>query len=253
MVISVVIPVYGCKACLEELHRRLVASLEAITPDFEIILVNDACPQNSWETIREIALKDKRVRGLDLSRNFGQIRAITAGLNHARGEWIVVMDCDLQDKPEEIARLYSKALEGYDVVFSRRTARRDTLFKRASSKIFHAVYGYFTDNAFDSTLGNLSICRRVVADNYKRMGDRNRAYILFIKWMGFKSAVIDIEHSERSSGRSSYTLKKQLRLAGEIITTQSNKPLTLSIKVGCTVIFASFLYPLVFFFLTVSL
>jgi dolichol-phosphate mannosyltransferase len=247
MVISVVIPVYGCKACLEELHRRLVASLEAITPDFEIILVNDACPQNSWETIRDIALRDGRVKGLDLSRNFGQIRAITAGLNHAKGEWVVVMDCDLQDKPEEIARLYSKALEGYDVVFSRRTVRRDPFFKRVSSKIFHAVYGYFTGNAFDSTMSNLSICRRVVADNYKRMGDLNRAYILFIKWMGFKSAAIDIEHSERSSGRSSYTLKKQLRLAYEIITTQSNKPLTFSIKVGCAVIFASVLYPLVVF------
>jgi dolichol-phosphate mannosyltransferase len=248
MLISVVVPVYGCKACLEELHRRLVASLEAITPDFEIILVNDACPQNSWETIRDLALKDKRVKGLDLSRNFGQIRAITAGLNHAGGEWIVVMDCDLQEKPEEIARLYSKAQEGYDVVFSRRTTRNDTFFKRVSSKIFHALYGYFTGNAFDSTIGNLSICRRVVVDNYKRMGDRNRAYILFIKWMGFKSAVIDIAHSARSSGRSSYTLKKQLRLACEIITTQSNKPLTLSIKIGCAVIFASFLYAFVVFF-----
>jgi dolichol-phosphate mannosyltransferase len=248
MAISVVIPVYECKACLEELHRRLVASLEAITPDFEIILVNDGCPHNSWETVREIALKDKRVKGLDLSRNFGQIRAITAGLNHARGEWIVVMDCDLQDKPEEIARLYSKACEGYDVVFSRRATRRDTFLKRVSSKIFHALYGYLTGYAFDSTIGNFSICRRVVTDNYKRMGDRNRAYILFIKWMGFKSAVIDIDHSERSSGRSSYTLKRQLRLACEIITTQSIKPLILSIKVGCAVIFASFLYPLLAFF-----
>ena len=245
MVISVVIPVYGCKTCLKELYRRLVTSLEAITPSFEIILVNDACPQNSWEIIREIALKDMRVKGLDLSRNFGQIRAITAGLHHAAGEWIVVMDCDLQDSPEEIHRLYSKAQEGYDVVFSRRTQRKDKFLKRLSSKMFHAIYGYFTGGAFDSTISNFSICRRMVADNYKRMGDRNRAFILFIKWMGFKSAVIDVEHSERSSGRSSYTLKKQLRLAFEIITTQSNKPLVMSIKVGCAVTIASFLYGLV--------
>ncbi len=248
MVISVVIPVYGCKTCLKELYRRLVTSLEAITPSFEIILVNDACPQNSWEIIREIALKDVRVKGLDLSRNFGQIRAITAGLHHATGEWIVVMDCDLQDRPEEIHRLYSKAQEGYDVVFSRRTARKDKFLKRLSSKIFHALYGYLTGGAFDSTISNFSICRRMVADNYKRMGDRNRAFILFIKWMGFKSAVIDVEHSERSSGTSSYTLKKQLRLAFEIITTQSNKPLVMSIKVGCAVTLASFLYGVVVFY-----
>jgi dolichol-phosphate mannosyltransferase len=245
MVISVVIPVYGCKASLEELYRRLVASLEAITPSFEIVLVNDACPQNSWEIIREIALKDPRVKGLDLSRNFGQIRAITAGLHHATGDWIVVMDCDLQDRPEEIHRLYAKTLEGYDVVFSRRTARKDKFLKKLSSKIFHALYGYLTGGAFDSTISNFSICRRMVADNYKRMGDRNRAFILFIKWMGFKSVVIDVEHSERNSGKSSYTLKKQLRLACEIITTQSNKPLVMSIKVGCAVTFASFLYGLV--------
>ena len=245
MEISVVIPVYGCKACLEELYGRLVTSLEAITPSFEIILVNDACPQNSWETVRDIALRDMRVKGLDLSRNFGQIRAITAGLHHAKGEWIVVMDCDLQDRPEEIHRLYSKAREGYDVVFSRRTVRRDTFSKRVSSKIFHALYGYFTGGALDSTISNFSICRRMVADNYNRMGDRNRAYILFIKWMGFNSAVIDIDHSERSAGKSSYTLKKQLRLACEIITTQSNKLLTIPIKIGCIITFASFIYTMV--------
>ncbi|MGD0400940.1 MAG: glycosyltransferase family 2 protein [Syntrophobacteraceae bacterium] len=245
MVISVVIPVYGCRASLEALYSRLVTTLEAITPSFEIILVNDACPQDSWETIREIALKDARVKGLDLSRNFGQIRAITAGMYHAVGEWIVVMDCDLQDRPEEIHRLYSKAQEGYDVVFSRRTARQDKFFKRLSSKLFHALYGYFTGGEFDSTISNFSICRRMVADNYKRMGDLNRAFILFIKWMGFKSAVIDVEHSGRNSGRSSYTFKKRLRLACEIITTQSNKPLVMSIKAGCALTIVSFLYGLV--------
>ena len=183
MEISVVIPVYGCRASLEELHRRLTASLAAITPDYEIILVNDACPQNSWEVIEQIAKKDSRVKGIDLSRNFGQIRAITAGLHYAEGEWVVVMDCDLQDKPEEIVKLYNKAKEGYDVVFSRRTERKDTFFKKLSSKFFYWIYGYFTSGAFDHSICNFSISRRMVMDNYKRMGDQNRAFILFIKWM----------------------------------------------------------------------
>jgi dolichol-phosphate mannosyltransferase len=244
MDISVVIPVYGCRACLEELHRRLVASLEVITPRFEIILVNDACPQNSWEIIKQIALKDPRVKGLDLSRNFGQIRAITAGLHYAEGEWVVVMDCDLQDRPEEIIRLYNKAQEGYDVVFSRRAIRKDTFLKKLSSQVFYFIYGYFTAGIFDHSICNFSISRRMVMDNYKRMGDQNRAFILFIKWMGFKSAVIDIDHAERTSGKSSYTMRKQLRLAAEIITTQSNKPLILSIKVGFTMALVAFLYAL---------
>ncbi len=242
MDISVVIPVYGCRACLEELHQRLVTALAAITPRYEIILVNDACPQNSWEVIKQIAMKDPHVKGIDLSRNFGQIRAITAGLHYADGDWVVVMDCDLQDKPEEIVRLYNKAQEGHDVVFTRRAVRQDSFLKKLSSGVFYWIYGYFTAGAFDSSIGNFSISRRIVMDNYKRMGDQNRAFILFIKWMGFKSAVIDIDHAERAAGKSSYTLRKQLRMALEIITTQSNKPLILSIQFGLAMAVLAFLY-----------
>lgn len=248
MKISVVIPVYGCPACLEELYRRLVLSLQALALDFEIILVNDACPMNSWEVIKRIALKDPKVKGIDLSRNFGQIRAITVGLEFVTGDWVVVMDCDLQDKPEEIVKLYQKAQEGYDVVFSRRMTRKDTFFKRVCSKVFYALYGYFTSGAFDSSICKFSISRRMVMDNYRRIGDQNRAFILFIKWMGFKSVAIEIDHSERAAGKLSYTLRKQLRLAMEIITTQSNKPLVLSIKIGFTVALLAFLYAVVLIF-----
>ena len=126
MDISVVIPVYGCKAALPELHRRLTESLSQITNEYEIILVDDNCPQNSWEEIVELCQKDEKVKGFHLSRNFGQIRAITAGLDKSKGDWVVVMDCDLQDRPEAIVELYQKAQEGYDVVFARRTERVDT-------------------------------------------------------------------------------------------------------------------------------
>jgi len=242
MDISVVIPVYGCRACLEELYQRLVVALAAITPSYEIVLVNDACPQNSWEVIKKIALRDPHVKGIDLSRNFGQIRAITAGLHHAEGEWVVVMDCDLQDKPEEIAKLYKKAQEGYDVVFARRTIRQDTFFKKLSSKLFSWTYRFFTSGVYDNSICNFSISRKLVIENYKRMGDQNRAFILFIKWLGFKSTVIDIDHAERVSGKSSYTMRKQMQLALEIITTQSNKPLILSIEVGFSVSLLAFIY-----------
>lgn len=108
MDISVVIPMYGCKAAVRELHQRLVKTLEQITEDFEIIMVNDACPQNSWEVIEEICKEDRRVKGIEMARNFGQIKAITAGLDYSTGDWVVVMDCDLQDRPEEILNLYNK-------------------------------------------------------------------------------------------------------------------------------------------------
>jgi dolichol-phosphate mannosyltransferase len=256
MDISVVIPVYGCRACLEELHRQLTAALAALTSDYEIVLVNDACPQNSWEVIKAIASRDPHVKGLDLSRNFGQIRAITAGLHHATGDWIVVMDCDLQDKPAEIARLYAKAVEGYDVVFSRRAERKDGLVKQLLSGLFYRTYAYFTAGGFDSRISNFSISRRIVIENYLRMGDQNRAFVLFINWMGFRSTVIDIDHAERASGKSSYSLRRRINLALEIITTQSNKPLILSIRAGFTVSLLALIYAVYlvvrFFYLGVS-
>ena len=110
MDISVVIPIYGCRAALEELHRRLTDTLVAMDKEYEIILVNDNCPQNSWEVIQQLCKKDKHVVGIELSRNFGQIQAITAGLDYSKGDWVVVMDCDLQDRPEEIPNLYKMLL-----------------------------------------------------------------------------------------------------------------------------------------------
>src|SRR5450759_2102429 len=137
--ISIVSPVYGCKTCLYELYYRLKETLEKITPDFEIILVNDASPDGAWDIIVELANKDKRVKGIDLSRNFGQHYAITAGLDRSNGEWVVVMDCDLQDQPEEILKLYDKTKDGFDIVLAKRTNRKDSFVKKTFSMIFYNI------------------------------------------------------------------------------------------------------------------
>ena len=118
--ISVVVPVYGCDESLPELYKRLVATLSEISSDFEMILVNDASPDDSWNQIVALTTVDSRVKGINLSRNFGQHYAITAGLDYANGHWVVVMDCDLQDQPEEILKLHAKAMEGFDIVYARR-------------------------------------------------------------------------------------------------------------------------------------
>lgn len=232
MDISVVIPVYGCRAALPELHRRLCESLTKITDSFEIILVDDDCPQNSWKEIEKICACDSRVIGLHLSRNFGQIRAITAGLDKSVGDWVVVMDCDLQDKPEAIVDLYEKAQEGYDVVFARRKGRKDSVITKFLSRCFYKVYDYFTDGNFDSALCNFSISKRIVIDSYCRMREQNRAYTLFIKWLGFNQTAIDIDADERFEGKSSYNLRRKMKMAFEVITSQSNKPLMFSVKAG---------------------
>lgn len=242
MDISVVIPVYGCRAALPELHRRLCESLEQIVDTFEIILVDDCCPQNSWEEIKKLCEKDKRVVGMHMSRNFGQIKAITAGLDKSRGDWIVVMDCDLQDRPESIIELYNKAQEGYDVVFAKREGRVDSAITKFLSRSFYKVYDYFTDGTFDSSICNFSISKRKVIDAYCRMREQNRAYTMFIRWLGFNQTAINLKADARYDGESSYNMKKKLKMAFEIITSQSNKPLMISVKAGFAIAVIALIY-----------
>lgn len=232
MDISVVVPVYGCRAALPELHRRLTETLTKITKDYEIILVNDFCPQNSWETIEQLCEKDSKVVGIELSRNFGQIYAITAGLDKSKGEWVVVMDCDLQDRPEEIINLYNKAQEGYDVVFARRAQRKDSGLKILVSKMFYSVYSFASGTKYDPAICNFSIANRKVIDVYCSMREAHRAYVAYIKWLGFKQTAIDVEHNERHEGKSSYNFKKRLKMAMEILVSQSDKVLRFTVLLG---------------------
>ncbi len=230
--ISVVTPVYGAQMCLEELYRRLRSSLEPLTRRFEILMVEDGGPDDSWRVIRQLAEADPRVRGLQLSRNFGQHHAITAGLEASRGRWIVVMDCDLQDRPEEIPRLYAKALEGYDCVLARRALRRDGRLKRLGSQAFYRLFNYLTDLHYDASVANFSIISRRVANELRRLGEAVRFYPALLAWIGFSKAFIDVQHDPRFKGETSYTFRKLLRLSSHVILAHSNKPIRLSIKAG---------------------
>ncbi len=253
--ISVVVPVYGCRACLAELVERLDKTLGTIVKDWEIILVNDACPQGSWETVTEIARVNPRVVGMNLSRNFGQHYAITAGLDNTCGDWVVVMDCDLQDQPEEIPKLYAAAKQGYDVVWGRRNYRQDNYFKKLCSRLFYRVFDYFTDQKSDASIANFGIYSERVIKSYRSLREQNRAFPLFVRWLGYRSTKVNINHSERSSGETSYTFSKAFSLAMDSIVSQSNKPLKLAIKLGFSISFFSMLYALYligrYFFLTI--
>jgi dolichol-phosphate mannosyltransferase len=233
--ISIVSPVYGCKTSLYELYIRLKETLEKITLDFEIILVNDASPDGAWETIKLLANKDPRVRGIILSRNFGQHSAITAGLDICRGEWVIVMDCDLQDQPEEIIRLYEKAKEGYDYVQGHRNKRKDRLLKRTFSKIFYLLLQYLTDSKIDSSIANFGIYNKKVIQSINNLREKSRWFPTFVNWVGFEGTSIIVQHGIRIDGRSGYNLKKLLNLALDVILLNSNKPLKLVVKFGFTV------------------
>ncbi|MDY0394409.1 glycosyltransferase family 2 protein [Virgibacillus halophilus] len=158
--ISVVVPVYGCRTCLKELAHRVTETVDKIPARLELIFINDASPDGAWDLIDEMSSRDTRIKGINFARNFGQHRAITAGIDHAAGDWVVVMDCDLQDKPEEIDRLYRKALEGYDIVFGKRYKRQDKWLKRKGSQLFYKIFDYFTERSSDHMIANYSISNK---------------------------------------------------------------------------------------------
>ncbi|MDD5301353.1 MAG: glycosyltransferase family 2 protein [Gallionella sp.] len=240
--ISVVAPVYKAESCLDELYRRLKAALESISPDFEIVLVEDCGGDNSWQVIERLAAIDSRVRGIQFSRNFGQHYGITAGLDHCRGDWVVVMDCDLQDRPEEIPRLYAKAQQGYDIVLARRGARRDPLLKRVTSWLFYKLFSYLADIDYDAQTGNFRIMSRKVVTNFLRMREQLRFFGGLLQWMGFPTASIEVEHAERFEGNSTYTFAKLWKLAADTIIAYSDKPLRLAVRFGFMMAFLAFCY-----------
>jgi dolichol-phosphate mannosyltransferase len=239
--ISVVTPVYRAEDCLEELYRRLVAALSGITQDFEIVMVEDCGGDRSWEIIRELARRDPRVKGIQFSRNFGQHYGITAGLDHCDGDWVVVMDCDLQDRPEEIPVLYAKAREGYDVVHAQRDRSRDPLLKRSASNVYFRLLRFLADVG-DDTPGNFRILSRKVVENFRQLREQLRYSAGLLNWMGFPTAYVNVQQAERYAGETTYTLAKLWKLAFDIMIAFSDKPLRLSVRLGFVIAFLAFCY-----------
>ena len=233
MLFSIVSPVYRSESLVAALVERISASLETLTQDYEIVLVEDCGPDASWDRIIEQCRKNPKVVGIKLSRNFGQQYAIQAGLDAARGEWIVVMDCDLQDRPEEIPKLYQKALEGFEIVLASRKNRKDNFFKKFTSQAFYAVLSYLTEVKQDPTVAHFMLLHRKVVNALQQTGDYHRSYPMLVKWVGFRVAKVEIEHAEREDGKSSsYSFRKRLNLAINTILSFSDKPLRLIVNLG---------------------
>lgn len=243
-IISVVIPEYRGEKMVQELVERLQKNLGIISENYEIILVNDASPDNTWQEIEKVCKFDNRVKGLNLSRNFGQHYAISAGLQYARGEWVVVMDCDLQDRPEEIPNLYKKAQEGWYIVQTRRIKKQFGFFKKMSSVIYHKVFNWMSGMNTDSSIGNFGIYNKKVIDEYNKIGEVARSFNSLIRHLGFKKIEIDVQHAARGEGKSSYTLGKLLKLTFDTIISNSNKPLRLAVLGGFLIAGVSFILAL---------
>ena len=217
---------------LHSLIERVSAAVGTVSESCEIILVDDGSTDQSWEIIKTLAGNQPLVTGLRLSRNFGQHNAITAGLDQSQGEWVVVMDCDLQDLPEEIPGLFRKASEGYDIVLAARRNRKDAWINQLQAKIFSRVLGYLTGTRPDSSVGNFGLYHRKVIDAIGKMREPVRFFPTLVTWVGFKTVTIQAEHAGRPSGTSNYNFRKRARLALNILLSNSEKPLKLLIKGG---------------------
>lgn len=232
MMISAIIPTYGAPNSLLELHQRLVQTFNKMNCEYEIIFINDACPKNSWQMIQQIQKTDKNVIGINLVRNFGQHPAITAGLQEVSGDWITVLDCDLQDDPAHIEDFLIAAKKGYDVVLAKRTVRHERLFKRFQSWLFYKFLALFLDVKLDHQIGNYGLYSRRTIQALNSTGDRVRYFPYLISWLGFPTTYIEVIQKERDEGKSSYTLKGALSLAFDVALSSSNRPLIWSVQWG---------------------
>ncbi len=232
MDISVVSPVYRAESILPELVERLESVLRSMELSYEIILVDDRSPDNSWKVLESIAKTNRQVKAYRLSRNFGQHNTITAGLTLAKGKWVVVMDCDLQDRPEEIPRLYEKTKDGFEAVLARRANRKDGWMKRKSSSLFYSLFSYLTDTEQDPSVANFGIYHQKVVTAILAMKDQIRYFPTMSQWVGFNRAYLDVQHDVRKEGESTYNWRSLFALAFNNILAFSDKPLKLTVRFG---------------------
>jgi len=250
--ISIVSPVYRAEKILPILVSEINLVMERIGEDYEIILVDDRSPDNSWEVMKVLSSQNSKIKSIRLSRNFGQHSAIFAGLTRAKGDWVVVMDCDMQDQTKEIAKLYKKALEGYDIVLGQRENRKDKFLKKLTSRLFYKVFNYLSGANFDNNVANFGIYHQKTIKSILDMKDYVKFFSLFINWIGFKSVSIPIEHGEREEGKSTYSVGRLFKQAFNVIISFSDKPLRLFINFGLSISVLSFIVGIYYLYLALT-
>jgi glycosyltransferase involved in cell wall biosynthesis len=232
--LSVVIPVYNESLLINELVKRVKTNVNLITDDYEIIIVDDGSQDDTWDLIENEEKSENRIKGIKFSRNFGHHYAITAGLHNSDGEWVVVMDGDLQDRPEVIPDLYKKAHEGFDVVFVSRQNRPEKLYYRLGQKFFYWILNLMSGIKFDSRQANFSIINKKVVESFKKFPENARFYGSTIMWLGYSRTSVLADHGKRHAGKPSYNLRKRIKLASDIILSFSDRPLRFIIGLGLT-------------------
>jgi polyisoprenyl-phosphate glycosyltransferase len=238
--IGVVVPVYQGEPTLDELHWRVTAQLSALTPDWEIVYVDDGSRDRSWAMLEAFAAADPRVRAVKLMRNYGEHVAITAGLDHADADHTLIMACDLQDDPAAVPAIVEAARgTGADLVLTRRMQRQDPLLKRVLARTFYALVQFFVQVRYDHRVGHYRCLSRRAVRYFREYRERTRNVNAIMAIMGVPTAVIDVQHQPRAGGRSGYSLARDVRLAFHVLVGYSEVPLQLVVILGVTVIAAA--------------
>lgn len=240
--ISIVVPMYFEEEVAQECYNRLFTVMQINNLNYEIIFVNDGSTDQTMDILTEIANKDPQVKIINFARNFGHQIAVTAGIDYANGNAIVIIDADLQDPPELIPLLVDKWKEGYEVVYAKRKARKgETWFKLQTAKYFYKFLNYMSDINIPKDTGDFRIIDRKVADVFIKMTERNRFVRGMMSWIGFRQTFIEYERDERFAGETKYPLKKMIKFASDGIIAFSTKPLRIVMTLGLFSVFISIL------------
>ncbi|MCH3965830.1 MAG: glycosyltransferase family 2 protein [Clostridium sp.] len=238
IIYSIVVPLYNEELVIEETYSQLKSVMDSTGEDYEIIFINDGSSDGTRIKTEKICRKDKNIELINFSRNFGHQCAITAGMEYASGEAIVVIDADLQDPPDVILRMIEKWKEGYDVVYGKRAQRKgETFFKKLTAKTFYRLLDSITSIKIPVDTGDFRLIDRKVCDTLKSLPERNRYVRGLVSWVGYRQTSVEFIRHERLAGDSKYPLKKMLKLALDGITSFSYKPLLLSGYLGCISLF----------------
>jgi len=243
---SIVIPVYNEEEVIEHTYERLKTVMQSSDGNYELLFINDGSRDKSVDILLQLSEQDKTIKIVDFSRNFGHQIAITAGMDYASGNAIVIIDADLQDPPELILEMIQKWKEGYDVVYAKRTARKgETFFKKQTASAFYKTLRAMTEIDIPIDTGDFRLIDRKVCDQMNNIHEKNRFVRGLVSWVGFKQTAVEYERDERFAGETKYPLKRMLKLSLDGITSFSYKPLKLANYLGASLSLIGFVYMLI--------
>lgn len=243
---SIVIPIFNEEEVIPEFYKRIKKVMDSSGDDYELIFVNDGSVDSTSALIKEFCKKDNSVKVLEFSRNFGHQIAISAGMDFATGDAVVIIDADLQDPPEVIPNMIKKWKEGYEIVYGRRIKRKgETVFKKITAYVFYRFLKTMTNYDIPLDAGDFRLVDRKVCDAMCNITEKSRYMRGLISWIGFKQSYVEYDRDERYAGKTKYPLGKMIKFAMDAITSFSYKPLRLATYLGFILSFVSFFYLLI--------